>query len=140
MRKLLTLLFVLSTLPCAAQSYDYLTLRQTNGDETSFSSDKLKITFDNGVMTLNNGVQKASVALGEINKMFFASAPTAISNAVNVCHVERVTHDCESGGVSRGDNVAGGGSGDERADRSAVNSHGLRCAAEGDAEKEKERV
>ena len=73
MRKLLTLLFVLSTLPCAAQSYDYLTLRQTNGDETSFSSDKLKITFDNGVQT-------ASVALGEINKMFFASAPTAISN------------------------------------------------------------
>ena len=80
MKKLLTLLFVLSTLPCAAQSYDYLTLRQTNGEETSFSSDKLKITFDNGVMTLNNGVQKASVALGEINKMFFASAPTAISN------------------------------------------------------------
>ena len=73
MRKLLTLLFVLSTLPCAAQSYDYLTLRQTNGEETSFSSDKLKITFDNGVQT-------ASVALGEINKMFFASAPTAISN------------------------------------------------------------
>ena len=73
MKKLLTLLFVLSTLPCAAQSYDYLTLRQTNGDETSFSSDKLKITFDNGVQT-------ASVALGEINKMFFASAPTAISN------------------------------------------------------------
>ena len=62
------------------------------------------------------------------------------NNAVDVCHVERVTHDRESGGVSRGDNVAGGGSGDERADRSAVNSHGLRCAAEGDAEKEKERV
>ena len=80
MKKLLTLLFVLSTLPCAAQSYDYLTLRQTNGEETSFSSDKLKITFDNGVMKFDNGVQKASVALGEINKMFFASASTAISN------------------------------------------------------------
>ena len=80
MRKLLTLLFVLSTLPCAAQSYDYLTLRQTNGDETSFSSDKLKITFDNGVMKFDNGVQMASFPLGDVSKMFFATTSTAISN------------------------------------------------------------
>lgn len=80
MRKLLTLLFVLSTLPCAAQSYDYLTLRQTNGDETSFSSDKLRITFDNGVMKFDNGVQTASFPLGDVSKMFFATTSTAISN------------------------------------------------------------
>lgn len=80
MRKLLTLLFVLSTLPCAAQSYDYLTLRQTNGEETSFSSDKLKITFDNGVMKFDNGVQTASFPLGDVSKMFFATTSTAISN------------------------------------------------------------
>lgn len=80
MRKLLTLLFVLSTLPCAAQSYDYLTLRQTNGDETSFSSDKLKITFDNGVMKFDNGVQTASFPLGDVSKMFFATTSTSISN------------------------------------------------------------
>ena len=80
MRKLLTLLFVLSTLPCAAQSYDYLTLRQTNGEETSFSSDKLKITFDNGVMKFDNGVQTASFPLGDVSKMFFATTSTSISN------------------------------------------------------------
>ena len=80
MKKLLTLLFVLSTLPCAAQSYDYLTLRQTNGDETSFSSDKLKITFDNGVMKFDNGVQTASFPLGDVSKMFFATTSTSISN------------------------------------------------------------
>lgn len=77
MKKLLTLLFVLSTLPCAAQSYDYLTLRQTNGEETSFSSDKLKITFDNGVMKFDNGVQTASFPLGDVSKMFTS---TSISN------------------------------------------------------------
>ena len=80
MKKLLTLLFVLSTLPCAAQSYDYLTLRQTNGEETSFSSDKLKITFDNGVMKFDNGVQTASFPLGDVSKMFFATTSTSISN------------------------------------------------------------
>ena len=80
MKKILTLLFVLSTLPCAAQSYDYLTLRQTNGDETSFSSDKLKITFDNGVMKFDNGVQTASFPLGDVSKMFFATTSTSISN------------------------------------------------------------
>ncbi|MGM9693656.1 MAG: hypothetical protein ACI3YC_01425 [Alloprevotella sp.] len=79
MKKLLILFFVLGALPCAAQSYDYLTLRQTDGSETSFSSDKLKITFNNGMMTLNNGVQSASVALSEVGKMYFASAPTSIS-------------------------------------------------------------
>ena len=80
MKKILTLLFVLSTLPCAAQSYDYLTLRQTNGEETSFSSDKLKITFDNGVMKFDNGVQTASFPLGDVSKMFFATTSTSISN------------------------------------------------------------
>ena len=80
MKKLLTLLFVLSTLPCAAQSYDYLTLRQTNGEETSFPSDKLKITFDNGVMKFDNGVQTASFPLGDVSKMFFATTSTSISN------------------------------------------------------------
>ena len=80
MRTLLPLPFVLSTLPCAAQSYDYLTLRQTNGEETSFSSDKLKITFDNGVMKFDNGVQTASFPLGDVSKMFFATTSTSISN------------------------------------------------------------
>ncbi len=80
MRKLLTLLFVLSTLPCAAQSYDYLTLRQTNGEETRISSDKFKITNDNGVMKFDNGVQTASFPLGDVSKMFFATTSTSISN------------------------------------------------------------
>lgn len=78
---IMTLLLGGISLGASAQSYEYLTFQKASGDEFSMAIDHLKITFDQGNLTATNGSKTISVALTDMNKMFFASSPTAIDQA-----------------------------------------------------------
>lgn len=64
----------------SAQSYSYLTLRKTVGDETSLKAEGLKITFSNGQLVATNGEETVSVPLSDMGSMFFSAQPTAIAS------------------------------------------------------------
>lgn len=77
---LLTCLGLLFGLGLQAQSYDYLTLRTLNGDETSLGIDNLRITFADGKLNADNGRESASVPLADMSCMFFSLQPTGIGS------------------------------------------------------------
>lgn len=76
---LMTLALGTVALTASAQSYEYLTFQQTNGNEFSMNIDHLKITFADGNMIATDGTKTQSVALTDMNKMFFSLTPTAIN-------------------------------------------------------------
>lgn len=79
----LSLGLALSTLTATAQTstFSYLTLQRTNGTEQSLMLDNLRITFSGNNLVATNGTETASIPLAEMQKMFFAAKPTAISEA-----------------------------------------------------------
>ena len=76
---LLLLTLVLGAGTAHAQSYDYLTLKQANGTETSLNLDNLRITFSDGQLVADNGIQSVSIALADMDKMFFALEATGLN-------------------------------------------------------------
>lgn len=76
---LLLLTLVLGAGTAHAQSYDYLTLKQANGTETSLNLDNLRITFADGLLVADNGIQSVSIALADMDKMFFALESTGLN-------------------------------------------------------------
>lgn len=78
---IMTLLLGGISLSASAQSYEYLTFQKVSGDEFSMAIDHLKITFDQGNLTATDGSKTVSVALNDMNKMFFSVLPTAIDQA-----------------------------------------------------------
>lgn len=77
----LFLLMAMGAVSASAQSYSYLTLQQTGGDEQSLSISGLKITFSGGNLVATNGTQTATIPLEKMQKMYFAAMPTGISTA-----------------------------------------------------------
>ena len=76
---LLLITLVLGAGTAHAQSYDYLTLKQANGTETSLNLDNLRITFADGLLVADNGIQSVSIALADMDKMFFALEATGLN-------------------------------------------------------------
>lgn len=79
MKKLL--LFFLFSFPSLAyaQSYDYITLRQTDGTEVSFSTEGLKMQFRNGnLLAYSKADAEKSFPLATMDFMFFSDTATAI--------------------------------------------------------------
>lgn len=70
----------LGVLSTSAQSYNYLTLQQTNGEEKSLAISGLKITFSNGNLVATNGSETATIPLDDMQKMFFSSEATGIAS------------------------------------------------------------
>jgi len=82
MKRLFLILALVSGL-CAglgAQSFDYLTVRTTDGSERSLPVDGLRLTFENGQLVARTPESSASYALADLSVMFFASQPTAIAS------------------------------------------------------------
>lgn len=75
----LFLLMALGAVSASAQSYNYLTLQQTGGNEQSLAISGLKITFSDGNLVATNGSQTATIPLEKMQKMYFSSTPTGIS-------------------------------------------------------------
>lgn len=64
-----------------AQSYDYFVVERQNGDAATLPSEGLRITFDNGVMTLTPaGGEPVEMSLAELSRMFFSEHSNGIES------------------------------------------------------------
>lgn len=81
MKHIITLLLCAAALPASAQSYDYLTFQKVSGEQTSLTSDNLKITFEGDNIVATNGTATYTAALSEMAQMFFSSEATGIKSA-----------------------------------------------------------
>ncbi len=82
----------------AAADNDYMMFQKTNGEEFSLSVDHLKITFANGAMNATDGTKSVSVALTEMNKMYFSATPTT-----GIAHATAATTDAVSATIENGE-------------------------------------
>lgn len=78
---ILSFIMALGALTAQAQSYNYLTLQQSDGTEQSVSVSGLKITFSDSEVIATNGTATVSVPLAQMSKMYFSQKATAITDA-----------------------------------------------------------
>lgn len=81
----------------AAADNDYMVFQKTSGEEFSLNVDHLKITFANGTMNATDGTKSFSVALTEMNKMFFSATPTTGIAQATMAATEEVSATIENG-------------------------------------------
>lgn len=81
----------------AAADNDYMMFQKTNGEEFSLSVDHLKITFANGAMNATDGTKSVSVALTEMNKMYFSATPTTGIAQTTAATTDAVSATIENG-------------------------------------------
>lgn len=81
MKKLMTLAALcLSALAAQADgSYAYLTFTNNNKVEQSFPADGLTITFADGRALVSQGGTQVSLALTDLQKMYFTAEPAGVS-------------------------------------------------------------
>lgn len=82
MKKNILMLALLASaaLNASADNYNYLTVQKQDGTEQSFTAQGLTITFANGNMVATQDGQTTTLALSELNKMFFSQEPTGIED------------------------------------------------------------
>ncbi len=79
MKRTLTLLCALVVAFAAgAQTYSYLTIRQSDGTEQSLALAGLKLTFNDGNLQATNGTESATFALAGLSAMYFATEATGL--------------------------------------------------------------
>lgn len=82
----------------AAADNDYMVFQKTNGEEFSLNVDHLKITFADGAMNATDGKNSFSVALSDMNKMFFSAAnPTMGIEQATTATSDEVSATIENG-------------------------------------------
>ncbi len=73
MKKLITSLLCLACVsPLFAETYEYLTLTETDGTETSINVSDLNIVYSNGSLVATNSGGTQTFALSSLSKMYFA--------------------------------------------------------------------
>lgn len=81
----------------AAADNDYMVFQKTNGEEFSLNVDHLKITFADGAMNATDGKNSLSVALSDMNKMFFSASPTMGIEQATTATSDEVSATIENG-------------------------------------------
>lgn len=81
----------------AAADNDYMVFQKTNGEESSLNVDHLKITFADGAMNATDGKNSFSVALSDMNKMFFSANPTMGIEQATTATSDEVSATIENG-------------------------------------------
>lgn len=87
----LLVMLLLGAMPTAAQSYEYLTFQETDGNEASLAIDNLKLTFENGTLLAQNGSEQVSYAISALHKMYFSATPTGIATISDQATTPSVT-------------------------------------------------
>lgn len=64
-----------------AADYNYLTFQWQTGAEQSFTASGLTITFSGSNMLVTQNGQTTTIALADLNKMFFSNTASGISSA-----------------------------------------------------------
>lgn len=82
MKKILTfisaLLFASSI---QAENYPYLSFLTNDGSIISFATQSLSMTVADGNLVITGASESGTIALENLNKMYFSSTPTAITGA-----------------------------------------------------------
>ena len=80
MKKSILLLALIATFSTNVFSFDYqyLTFLKSDGSSLSVTAEGLKITFVDGNLVATQGGQTTTIALTDLNKMYFTSEATGI--------------------------------------------------------------
>ena len=73
------MLIALVAIFASAETYNYLKFTKTNGSTVTYSVEGLKLTYDNTNVTINNVEGTATIALAEVQDMYFSNEATPAS-------------------------------------------------------------
>ena len=86
-KTIITMLIALVAMVASAETYSYLKFTKTNGTTLTYSVEGLKITYDSSNVTVTNAEGTATIALTEVQDMYFSNAagttPTVLIGDVN---------------------------------------------------------
>ena len=69
------MLIALVAMVASAETYNYLKFTKTNGTTVTYSVEGLKLTYDNTNVTVTNVDGTATLALAEVQDMYFSNEP-----------------------------------------------------------------
>ena len=69
------MLIALVAMVASAETYNYLKFTKTNGSTVTYSVEGLKLTYDNTNVTVTNVDGTATLALAEVQDMYFSNEP-----------------------------------------------------------------
>ena len=67
------MLIALVAMFASAETYNYLKFTRTNGSTVTYSVEGLKLTYDNTNVTITNAEGTATIALAEVQDMYFSN-------------------------------------------------------------------
>ena len=72
-KTIITMLIALVAMVTSAETYNYLKFTKTNGTTVTYSVEGLKLTYDNTNVTVTNVDGTATIALAEVQDMYFSN-------------------------------------------------------------------
>ena len=72
-KTIITMLIALVAMFASAETYNYLKFTKTNGSTVTYSVEGLKLTYDNTNVTITNVDGTATLALTEVQDMYFSN-------------------------------------------------------------------
>ena len=72
-KTIITMLIALVAIFASAETYNYLKFTKTNGTTVTYSVEGLKLTYDNTNVTITNVDGTATLALTEVQDMYFSN-------------------------------------------------------------------
>ena len=84
-KTIITMLIALVAIFASAETYNYLKFTKTNGTTVTYSVEGLKLTYSNTNVTVTNVDGTATIALSEVQDMYFTNeaAPASLRGDVN---------------------------------------------------------
>jgi len=72
-KTIITMLIALVAMLASAETYNYLKFTKTNGSTVTYSVEGLKLTYDNANVTVSNVDGTSTIALAEVQDMYFSN-------------------------------------------------------------------
>ena len=72
-KTIITMLIALVAIVASAETYNYLKFTKTNGSTVTYSVEGLKLTYDNSNVYVTNAETSATIALAEVQDMYFSN-------------------------------------------------------------------
>jgi hypothetical protein len=71
------MLIALVAILASAETYSYLKFTKTNGTTATYSTESLKLTYDASNVYVTNAETSATIALAEVQNMYFSNEPAS---------------------------------------------------------------
>ena len=83
-KTIITMLIALVAMIAGAETYNYLKFTKTNGSTVTYSVEGLKLTYDNTNVYVTNDETSATIALAEVQDMYFTNEAAAATTRGDV--------------------------------------------------------